>query len=102
MNTPACNPEAGSAMVLFAAMGNIRVTTTPIPNTAISTTIKSGLRFTFHHSLTLCTGWGPFCEALALIITRGKQPLTCGIISQSGEMSTNNLRKLAFSAFIGA
>jgi hypothetical protein len=38
-------------MVLLAAIGSSNVTNTPMPKTAINTTIKSGLRFTIAYSL---------------------------------------------------
>lgn len=46
MMTPACRADAGSATELLEAIGSISVTSTPMPNAAISTSNKSGLRFT--------------------------------------------------------
>ena len=66
--TPACNSEAGAATVLFAAIGSIRVATTPIPNTAIRISIRSGLRFTLG-LLSLCTSRaGRFWEDFAVLL----------------------------------
>lgn len=46
MITPACNSEAGAAIVLLAAIGRNKVTTTPRAKVTIRISSKSGLRVT--------------------------------------------------------